>query len=87
MNEKTIAQLLKDLSGDVPVNYLYVLVIVDPKSNEFTAIANMEDEAAVRFLQEAMNVMKSNAAKAADPDALPKEDITREIDLGADEDE
>jgi hypothetical protein len=79
-------QVLKDAGSRIPKEYFYVLMVLDPRDAEFVVYANMKDQDAFQFVQATLDVMKAQPSEDAEAEE-PKADVTREIDVGSEENE
>lgn len=79
-------QVLKDASSKIPKKYLYVLMVLDPDDAEFAVHANMKDQDVFQFVQSTLDVLKAQPSEDAEAEE-PKADVTREIDVGSEENE
>lgn len=72
--------VLKDAFSRIPKEYLGVLMVLDPRDSEFAVYANMPGKDAFQFVQSALDVLKAQSSKEPEE---PKADVTREIDVGS----
>lgn len=77
-------QVLKDAGSRIPKEYFYVLMVLDPRDAEFAVLANMHDQDVFRFVQSTLDVLKAQPSE--EPEEA-KADVTREIDVGSEENE